>query len=67
MANPRRLFSGLSVLGLSLLLLTGCVMPVENGTAHHVIPGQNRANRTSIGVSPFRKFMSVPRQKDHDD
>ena len=27
LAKPRRLFSGLSVLGLSLLLLTGCVVP----------------------------------------
>ena len=27
MAKPRRLFSGLCILGLSLLLLTGCVVP----------------------------------------
>ena len=60
LANPRRLFSGLSVLGLSLLLLTGCVVPggydvnslhlqPESGL---VYPGSTGVHTNDYGGSP---------------
>jgi len=60
MAKPRRLFSGLSVLGLSLLLLTGCVVPggydvnslhllPESGL---VYPGSTGVHTNNYGGSP---------------
>ena len=60
LANPRRLFSGLSVLGLSLLLLTGCVVPggydvnslhlqPESGL---VYPGSTDVHTNNHGGSP---------------
>jgi hypothetical protein len=60
MANPRRLFSGLSVLGLSLLLLTGCVVPggydvnslhlqPESGL---IYPGSTDIHTNNYGGSP---------------
>ena len=60
LAKPRRLFSGLSVLGLSLLLLTGCVVPggydvislhllTESGL---VYPGSTDVHTNNYGGSP---------------
>ena len=60
LANPRRLFSGLSVLGLSLLLLTGCVVPggYDINTLHLlpesglVYPGSTDVHTNNYGGSP---------------
>ena len=60
MAKQRRLFSGLSVLGLSLLVLTGCVVPggydvnslhllPESGL---VYPGSTDVHTNNYGGSP---------------
>ena len=54
MAKPRRLVSGLSVLGLSLMLLTGCVVPGGydvNGL--HLQPESGLVYPGSTGVDPY--------------
>ena len=59
-ANPRRLFSGLSVLGLSLLLLTGCTYPggYDVNTLHLlpesglIYPGSTGVHTNDYGGSP---------------
>ena len=51
LANPRRLFSGLSVLGLSLLLLTGCVVPGGyDVNSLHLLPESALVYPGSTGV-----------------
>ena len=60
LAKPRRLFSGLSVLGLSLLLLTGCVVPggYDVNSLHLqpeaglVYPGSTGVHTNNYGGSP---------------
>jgi hypothetical protein len=60
MATMRRLFPGLSILGLSLLLLTGCVVPggYDVNTLHlHpeaalVYPGSTGVHTNNYGGSP---------------
>ena len=60
LATPRRLFSGLSVLGLSLLLLTGCVVPggYDVNSLHLlpesalVYPGSTGVHTNNYGGSP---------------
>jgi hypothetical protein len=60
MATMRRLFSGLSILGLSVLLLTGCVVPggYDVNTLHlHpeaalVYPGSTGVHTNNYGGSP---------------
>ena len=51
LAKPRRLFSGLSVLGLSLLLLTGCVVPGGyDVNSLHLLPESSLVYPGSTGV-----------------
>ena len=60
MAKPRRLFFGLSVLGISLLLLTGCVVPggYDVNTLHLlpesglIYPGSTDVHTNNYGGSP---------------
>ena len=60
LANPRRLFSGLSVLGLSLFVLTGCVVPggYDVNSLHLlpeaglVYPGSTGVHTNDYGGSP---------------
>ena len=60
LANPRRLFSGLSVLGLSLFVLTGCVVPggYDVNSLHLlpesalVYPGSTGVHTNNYGGSP---------------
>jgi len=54
LANPRRLFSGLSVLGISLLLLTGCVVPGGyDVNSLHQLPEAALVYPGSTGVDPY--------------
>ena len=60
LAKPRRLFSGLSVLGLSLFVLTGCVVPggYDVNSLHLlpeaalVYPGSTDVHTNDYGGSP---------------
>ena len=60
LAKPRRLFSGLSVLGLSLLVLTGCAVPggYDVNSLHQqpeaalVYPGSTDVHTNNYGGSP---------------
>ena len=60
LAKPRRLFSGLSVLGLSLFVLTGCVVPggYDVNSLHLlpesalVYPGSTGVHTNDYGGSP---------------
>ena len=60
LTNPRRLFSGLSVLGLTLMLLTGCVVPggYDVNSLHLlpeaglVYPGSTGVHTNDYGGSP---------------
>ena len=54
MAKQRRLFSGLSVLGLSLLVLTGCVVPGGyDVNSLHLLPESALVYPGSTGVDPY--------------
>ena len=54
MAKPRRLVSGLSVLGLSLMLLTGCVVPGGyDVNSLHLQPESGLVYPGSTGVDPY--------------
>ena len=54
MAKPRRLVSGLSVLGLSLFVLTGCAVPGGyDVNSLHLLPESALVYRGSTGVDPY--------------
>jgi hypothetical protein len=68
MATMRRLFSGLSILGLSVLLLTGCVVPggYDVNTLHlHpeaalVYPGSTGVHTNNYGGAPGTMSVRAP-------
>jgi len=54
MADPRRLVSGLSVLGLSLFVLTGCAVPGGyDVNSLHLLPESALVYPGSTGVDPY--------------
>ena len=60
LATPRRLFSGLSVLGLSLLLLTGCVVPGGyDVNSLHLLPEAALVYPGSTGVKALPLMLVI--------